>query len=171
MQLTAAIVGPAHGLRGDVYLDVRTDDPDRLAPGSELDTDSPTYPRLLITSARAHKGRLLVTFDAIESREDAEELRGIALLVDESDEDDAWYPHQLEGLRAIDPRGATIGTVVGLRPGAAQDLLLIKHEAGTTPVPFVEALVPVIDLDAGTVTVDAPPGLLDDPDLTGGRTR
>lgn len=162
MEMTAAVVGPAHGLHGEVTLDVRTDDPDRLAPGEVLTTDSRRFPTLTVLGLRPHKGRTLATFEEVATREDAEELRGAALLVEERAEDDAWYPHELRGLRALTPAGEVLGTVTGLQPGAAQDLLLVDTGGRTVMVPFVRALVPSVDVAAGSVTVDAPPGLFDD---------
>lgn len=161
MRLTAAVVGHAHGLRGEVTLDVRTDDPGRLRPASVLDTDSAQFPRLTVAGVRRHQGHLLASFDEVASREDAESLRGARLLVEESAEEDAWYPHELEGLRALTPTGRDLGVVVGLQPGPAQDLLLVRHGGRTVMVPFVRELVPEVDTRSGTVTIDAPPGLFD----------
>ena len=96
------------------------------------------------------------------SREEAEALRGARLLVEEHEEEDAWYPHQLKGLTARTPSGEVLGTVSGLTPGAAQDLLLVTTEAGTVMVPFVTQLVPTVDVEGGFVVIDAPPGLFDD---------
>ena len=98
MQLTAAIVGPAHGLRGEVIVDVRSDDPEVLAPGSRLDIagDQRT---LTVHSVRVHKDRVLASFEECSTREEAEALRGARLLVDAHPEEDAWYPHELKGDR------------------------------------------------------------------------
>ena len=148
MQLTAAIVGPAHGLRGEVIVDVRSDDPEVLAPGAR--------------SVRVHKERVLAAFEECNSREEAEALRGARLLVDAHPEEDAWYPHELKGLQARTPSGDVLGTVSGLTPGAAQDLLLVATDRGTVMVPFVTALVPTVDVEGGVVVIDAPPGLFDD---------
>lgn len=161
MQLTAAIVGPAHGLRGEVILDVRSDDPDVLAPGAILEIAGRGR-ALTLRSARVHKDRVLASFEECQCREDAEELRGARLLVEEHEEEDAWYPHQLKGLRARTPGGDVLGTVSGLTPGAAQDLLLVATDAGTVMVPFVTAIVPTVDVEGGVVVIDAPPGLFDD---------
>lgn len=168
MEMTAAVVGPAHGLHGEVTLDVRTDDPARLAPGEVLTTDSTRFPSLTVEGVRPHKGRVLATFAEVLTREDAEALRGAALLVEERVEEDAWYPHELEGLRALTPGGEVLGTVTGLQPGAAQDLLLVDTGRRRVMVPFVEALVPDVDIEAGTVTIDAPPGLFDDDTVDAG---
>lgn len=161
MQLTAAIVGPAHGLRGEVILDVRSDDPEVLAPGASLEIAG-RGAALTVRSVRVHKDRVLASFEECASREDAEALRGARLLVEEHEEEDAWYPHQLKGLAARTPGGEDLGTVTGLTPGAAQDLLLVKTPAGTVMVPFVTQLVPTVDVDGGVVIIDAPPGLFDD---------
>ena len=161
MQLTAAIVGPAHGLRGEVILDVRSDDPEVLTPGAHLDVAG-RGAVVTVRSIRVHKDRVLVSFEECVSREDAEALRGVRLLVEEHEEEDAWYPHQLKGLAARTPGGEVLGTVSGLTPGAAQDLLLVKTQAGTVMVPFVTQLVPTVDVEGGFVVIDAPPGLFDD---------
>ncbi len=161
MQLTAAIVGPAHGLRGEVILDVRSDDPEVLAPGASLEIAG-RGAALTVRSVRVHKDRVLASFEECASREDAEVLRGARLLVEEHEEEDAWYPHQLKGLAARTPGGEDLGTVTGLTPGAAQDLLLVKTPAGTVMVPFVTQLVPTVDVEGGVVIIDAPPGLFDD---------
>ena len=161
MQLTATIVGPAHGLRGEVILDVRSDDPEVLAPGASLEIAG-RGAALTVRSVRVHKDRVLASFEECASREDAEALRGARLLVEEHEEEDAWYPHQLKGLAARTPGGEDLGTVTGLTPGAAQDLLLVKTPAGTVMVPFVTQLVPTVDVEGGVVIIDAPPGLFDD---------
>ena len=161
MQLTAAIVGPAHGLRGEVILDVRSDDPEVLAPGASLEIAG-RGAALTVRSVRVHKDRVLASFEECASREDAEALRGARLLVEEHEEEDAWYPHQLKGLSARTPGGEDLGTVTGLTPGAAQDLLLVKTPARTVMVPFVTQLVPTVDVEGGVVIIDAPPGLFDD---------
>ena len=161
MQLTAAIIGPAHGLRGEVILNVRSDDPAVLAPGACLEVEGREL-TLTVRAVRMHKDRVLASFDECVSREDAEALRGARLLVEEHEEEDAWYPHQLKGLQARTPGGDVLGTVSGLTPGAAQDLLLVSTPHGRVMVPFVSALVPTVDVEGGVVIIDPPPGLFDD---------
>ena len=104
MLMTAAIIGPAHGLKGEVVLDVRSDDPAVLAPGASL-VLSGSGSGVVVESTRVHKGRVLARLGGVGTREEAEALRGAALLVAPHDEEDAWYPHQLKGLRAQDPQG------------------------------------------------------------------
>lgn len=161
MLMTAGIIGPAHGLRGEVMIDVRSDDPQLWEPGARmlLNEDEHT---LTIRSVRTHKGRLLVSFEGVNSRDGAQSLRGGRLLVEEHSEDDAWYPHELKGAQVYTPESEILGEVVGLRFGAAQDHLVVKTERGSVLVPFVHAIVPKVDASSRRITVDPPPGLFDD---------
>lgn len=164
MQLTVATIGRAHGLRGEVALDVRTDTPaERLAVGTVLATEPAAAGPLTITRVRAQNERWYVTFAEAADRTAAEGLRGVALVVDAdaSDEEDAWYPHELAGLRVERPDGELVGEVVGLEHLPAQDVLVVRETGGErTLVPFVRAIVPVVDVPGGRVVVDAPHGLL-----------
>lgn len=162
MLMTAGIIGPAHGLRGEVIVDVRSDDPGIWAPGTLLRLDGETDSSLTVLGARTHKGRLLLSFDEIDSRDAAEALRGRTILIEERPEEEAWYPHELEGARVETPSGESLGVLVGLRFGAAQDLLVVRTPRGEVLVPFVRALVPEVDAAERRIVVDPPPGLFDD---------
>ncbi len=157
--LVAGIVGAARGLRGEVGVEVRTDRPQAVfGSGAKLKLrDGRT---LTVTGARPHNDRLYLTFAGVTSREDAEALRGQELLVAAELEDDAWYPHQLEGLPAVTGEGEQLGTVTGIYAGVAQDMLVVETAEGTEVlVPLVVDLVPEVDLDAGRVVVSPPEGL------------
>ncbi|GGM22307.1 ribosome maturation factor RimM [Promicromonospora citrea] len=168
MQLTVARVTKAHGLRGEVALDLRTDDPEtRLAVGERLDTVPADAGPLTVTQVRQHQGRWLVAFAEVADRTAAEGLRGVELVVEVegSDEEDAWYPHELAGLRAELEDGTVVGTVVTLEYLPAHEALLIEEslpDGGTarTLVPFVLAIVPVVDVAGGRVVLTPPGGLL-----------
>lgn len=168
MLLTVARIGRAHGLRGEVALDVRTDVPDeRLAAGAVLTTDPASAGPLTIQRSRVQQGRWFVTFEGIADRTAAEALTGVALVVDAADEpeddedDDAWYPHELAGLRAEGTDGRLLGEIVGLEHAPAHDLLMLREPDGArTLVPFVRAIVPVVDVPGGRVVLDPPGGLL-----------
>ena len=166
MQLVVARVGRPHGIRGEVSVEVRTDDPEgRFVPGARLETDPASAGPLTIETARDHNGKILLTFEEVPDRSAAEGLRGVLLLGEavEDDEEDAWYDHQLVGLVADDPDGQRLGEVVGVEHGAAQDLLVLRLTEGRTArVPFVAALVPEVDVPGGRVVVDPPAGLLDE---------
>lgn len=170
MQLTVAIVGAAHGLKGEVKLDVRTDDPERrLAVGAALETDPADMGPVTIASRREYKGAQYVRFAEYSDRTGAESLRGVKLVI-ESDEDeaeeDAWFPHELQGLEALDPEGYELGVVVGLEPMPAQDLLVVREPDGIlTRVPFVKEIVIEVDLEDHCVVIDAPAGLFSPDEL------
>ncbi len=165
MLLTVARIGRAHGLRGELALDLRTDDPEaRLAVGTVLPTEPADRGPLTVAGTRVAQGRWYVTFAEVPDRTAAEALRGVELVV-EADEDggdeDAWYPHELAGLRAEHVDGRVLGEVVGLEHLPAQDALVLREPDGTrTLVPFVRAIVPVVDVPGGRVVLDPPGGLL-----------
>ena len=164
MQLVVARIGKAHSLKGEVTLDVRTDDPDnRLAVGEVLATNPAEAGPLTVLSRRMHQGRMLVRFAEAGDRTAVEALRGVELVVDASasDDDDAWYPHELAGLTVELQDGAVVGKVITLEPAPAHDLLIIKEPNGArTAIPFVKAIVPVVDVPGGRVVIDPPGGLL-----------
>jgi 16S rRNA processing protein RimM len=172
IEVVVGRVGKPHGLRGEVTLDVRTDEPDRrFVAGAVLRAEPPrgsTSPlrSLTVTSSRWHSSRLLVSFAELGDRTAAEAARGIMLhahlRADETPEDpDEFYDHQLVGLAAYDLDGRELGSVTGLVHGGAQDLLSIRTSDGRdTLVPFVRQLVPEVDVAGGRVVVADRPGLV-----------
>lgn len=166
MQRVVARIGRAHGLRGEVTAQVRTDSPDeRFVAGAVFVTEPPSAGPLTLECARDHSGVLLLRFVGVTSREDAEALRNTELLVDvvASAEPDAWYEHELVGLRAVHVNGSVLGEVIRLDAGAAQDLLVVRPSGGPAEVlvPFVRALVPEVDVAGGQVVLDPPGGMFD----------
>jgi len=159
-------IGRAHGVRGDVAVDVRTDEPDRRFAA---DTRYVT-PRgeLTIRASRWHSGRLLLQFDGIDDRSAAEGLRGIELRAsiepgDTPDDPEEFYDHELTGLRVESAGGDLVGTVAEVLHLPAQDTLVVRGpDDSERLVPFVSALVPVVDLDGGRLIVADRPGLLAD---------
>ena len=172
IEVVVGRIGKPHGVRGEVTVDVRTDEPERrFVAGAVLRAQPPrgsATARSAVTVARArwHQTTLLVTFEEIGDRSAAEAARGLVLHAtipaDESPEDpDEFYDHQLVGLSAYDLDGAPLGEVSGLVHGGAQDLLTIRTPDGRdTLVPFVKALVPEVDLVARRVVVADRPGLV-----------
>ncbi|SNT06399.1 16S rRNA processing protein RimM [Micrococcales bacterium KH10] len=165
MELIVARIDRAQGLKGEVALTVRSDRPEqRLAVGAELHADAPEVDTLTVASARTYKGRWYVRFEEVTDRNGAEALRGINLSTDAeaSDEENAWYPHELEGLRVELPDGTVAGTVIGLEQFPAQDMLVIaERPGGRTLIPFVRQIVPVVAPEEGRVVIDPPGGLLE----------
>ena len=169
--LVVGRIGRPHGLKGEVAVEPRTDEPERrFATGAVLRTErnrpgAPQPAPLTVGGHRWHSGRLLVTFEEIADRTAAEEARGILLVVpvdpDETPEDpEEFYDHQLVGLSVEDAGGAALGTVVAVQHGTGQDLLLIEVDGAEVLFPFVSALVPEVDVAGGRIVVDDRPGLL-----------
>lgn len=165
-------IGRPHGIRGEVTVEPRTDEPERrFAAGARLlvrtgATDGPVPTTLTVGGIRWHQDRLLVRFEELADRTAAEGARGwlLALMVDpaERPEDpEEFYDHQLVGLQVVTTEGVEVGTVADVLHSAAQDLLVVRRAARDVLVPFVSALVPEVDLAAGRVVVADRPGLLD----------
>ncbi len=167
--VVVARIGKPHGLKGEVTVRVHTDAPDqRFVVGETFRTDPAAKGPLTLRTHRVHNGIHLLAFDEAADRTAAEGLRGTQLLIDAQDddgEDDAWYADDLIGLSVVDTDGAQLGTVVELHDRPAQDLLEVRLVSGRIGyVPFVEQLVPEVDIDGGRIVVDPPPGLLDLPE-------
>ncbi|MEO3782920.1 ribosome maturation factor RimM [Actinocorallia sp. B10E7] len=166
MQLVVGRIGKPHGIRGDLTVDVRTDDADtRFAPGATLTTDPVTAGPLTVDTARWHSGRLVVRFVGISDRNRAEELRGTWLVIDSSEilpssDPDEFHDYQLVGLKVVTTAGEEIGTVSEVLHHA-QELLVIDTGQGDKLVPFVSAIVPEVDVEGGRLVVDPPGGLFD----------
>jgi 16S rRNA processing protein RimM len=164
MRVVLARVGRPHGIRGDVSLDVRTDRPaDRFVVGLTYLTDPPGSGPLTLRLWREGPKGTVAGFDQVCDRSGAEALRGVELVadVDPAEEEDAWYPAQLKGLRVELPDGTAVGQVVSVVAMPAQDLLEIRQPgAPNALVPLVEALVPVVDVDGGLIVIDPPAGLV-----------
>ena len=168
MDLVVGRIGRPHGVRGEVTVEVRTDDPDaRFAPGSSLRTDPAERGPLTVAAVHPRSGGLVLAFEGVGSREEAEALRGTVLVVDsaelpEIEDADEWYDHQLVGLAAVDPAGAALGEVADVVHAPASDLLVVRDADGREHlVPFVRELVPAVDVPGGQVVVDPPEGLFD----------
>ncbi len=170
--LVVGRIGRPHGIRGEVTLEVRTDEPGRrLADGAVLAVRA-AGPQdrqpaaVTIVGTRWHQDRLLVRFVELGDRASAEAARGWELTVpldpDESPEDpEEFYDHQLVGLLVEDSSGRARGTVTAVQHGAGQDLLHVDVDGRDVLLPFVRALVPEVDVAAGRIVVDDRPGLLD----------
>jgi 16S rRNA processing protein RimM len=171
MQLVVGRVGRPHGIRGELTVQVHTDDPDlRFAAGSVLATEPAARGPLTISSSRWHSGRLLVTFAGYTDRSQAEELRGTMLVMDSAEvgpspDPEEFHDYELIGLAVQTVAGDPVGVVADvLHQG--QDLLVVRP-AGEHPdgsqllVPFVAAIATEVDVTAGRLVIDPPPGLLE----------
>ncbi len=205
MQLVVGRIARPHGVRGEVSVEVRTDEPGRrFAVGRVLATDPVEAGPLTVEAVRWHSGRLLIQFAGITDRNEAEDLRGTWLTLDSaeagpSDDPDEFHDAELIGLAVVTTTGEPVGRVTDVRH-FGQDLLVIEPQptgtvkaadpAGSVPtgplpsgpagrgpvppgrqargaadsellVPFVAAIVPEVDVAAGRLVIDPPPGLLE----------
>jgi 16S rRNA processing protein RimM len=172
VEVVVGRIGKPHGLRGEVTVEVRTDEPERrFASGVALRAQAPRgsafgMSTLSVARSRWHQTRLLVTFEGLTDRNAAEAARGVLLhaTIDADaspDDPDEFYDHQLVGLAAYDEDGRPLGEVSAVVHGGAQDLLTVRTPDGRDAlVPFVKALVPEVDVAGGRVVVADRPGLV-----------
>jgi 16S rRNA processing protein RimM len=170
VELTVGRVVKAHGVTGELVVDIRTDDPElRFAPGSVLRTKKAGRPEgtYTVEAARPHGSRLLLRLTGVADRDGADALRGSVFVVDSADlppidEADTYYDHQLEGLRVRTTTGLELGAVTEVLHTAGGELLAVKRDqAPELLVPFVSAIVTSVSLEDGVVDIDPPDGLLD----------
>ena len=169
VEVVVGRVGRAHGVRGEVSVDVHTDEPERrFAPGAELRADGCDSDALTVVAARSHGARLLVTFRQVSDRTAAESLRGATLLAviaegERPADPEEFYDHQLVGVAVRTEERGVVGRVSDVLHLPSQDVLVVATGDGREAlVPFVGALVPSVDLELGELTVADQPGLLDD---------
>lgn len=160
----------AHGLKGALKLELYTDDPNRrFVPGAafslQVPTTSPWHGQSIVLSElRWYNGAPVAFFEGVADRTAAETLVKAILWTDDTDqspEENAWYDHQLVGLR-VHRDGIDVGAVSRVDHLPAQDLLIVDTSSGEVLVPFVAAIVPTVDIAAGTVTVTPPAGLFEE---------
>ena len=189
MELVIGRVAKSHGIRGEVVVEVRTDEPDeRFAPGTVLrgrtrgaaaggSADSAaTTSDFTVEAAREHSGRLLLRLSEVSDRASADALRGTLFVVDtaelpESSDPDEFYDHELEGMivryaEGHARAGEEIGTVREVLHSAAGELLSVRPvgtDRGEVLIPFVAVMVPRVSREERVIEVDPPDGLLSEP--------
>lgn len=170
MDLVVGRIGKAHGIRGEVNVGIRTDEPEeRFAVGAVLRTDPAERGPLTVRSQRFVSGQKLVLgFDEVPDRTVAETLQGTMLVIGtdelpELDDDDDFYDHELIGMQAQTEDGELIGEVVDVVHGPGGDTLAIKASGRGREilVPFVRDIVPTVDRSTRTMTLTPPEGLLE----------
>jgi len=160
-------VGKAHGVRGDVFVTPWTDNPgERFVPGAAFFTDPQHHAPLVVAAARDHSGKLVVHFDGIDSRNDAETIRGVLVLMPAAErppieDPDEFYDSDLVGLTVYLTDGSELGPVTDVIHSPADSLLSIDVAGREVLVPFRRAFVPVVDLAQRRIEIDPPEGLLE----------
>ncbi|MFJ9620242.1 ribosome maturation factor RimM [Streptomyces sp. NPDC101181] len=169
MQLVVARIGRAHGIKGEVTVEVRTDEPElRLGPGAVLATEPAATGPLTIASGRVHSGRLLLRFEGVGDRSAAEALRNTLLIAEVDpdelpEEEDEFYDHQLIDLDVVLADGTEIGRITEISHLPSQDLFIVERPDGSeVMIPFVEEIVTGIDLEEQRAVIAPPPGLIDE---------
>lgn len=176
-------IGRAQGLKGEVTVQIFTDEPEyRFAPGAVLYTKDGEE-EYVVESSRTFKNRWIIKFEGIDDRDASEAANGVVLYGEADDpeemlEADEWYPKDLISLEARLAEGNTLGLAPGTVVGKVVDVIevaqwLLKiHLANPVKdadgvvvensalVPFVDELVPDIDLEGGYLTLDPPGGLI-----------
>lgn len=166
MDLQVARIGKPHGIRGEVTVQLFTDTPEeRFEPGAVFRVEPASSGPLTISSARWNKDILVLGFEETPDRSAAELLRGAKLFIDATDttedDGDAWYEHELVGLEAR-VGSDVVGRVSALRTLEVQDLLIVERPDGEEVlVPFVEEIVPEVNIEGGFVVLSPPAGLLE----------
>ncbi|WP_067808793.1 ribosome maturation factor RimM [Nocardia beijingensis] len=172
MELVVGRVAKSHGVRGELVVEVRTDEPEaRFAPGARLRGRLPRATEVrefTVESAREHSGRLLVFLAGVTDRTGADALRGMLFVVDSADlppseDPDEFYDHELEGLEVRLLDGTVVGSVREVLHSAAGELLEVRaaDDGREILIPFVTAIVPTVSLADGVIVIDPPEGLLD----------
>jgi 16S rRNA processing protein RimM len=169
VQLVVARIGRAHGIKGEVTVEVRTDEPElRLGPGAVLATDPAAVGPLTIESGRVHSGRLLLRFEGVADRTAAEALRNTLLIAEVDPEElpeepDEYYDHQLMDLDVVLTDGTEVGRITEISHLPSQDLFIVERPDGSeVMIPFVQEIVTEIDLEEQRAVIDPPRGLLDE---------
>jgi 16S rRNA processing protein RimM len=156
------IVAP-FGIRGEVKVRIETDDPDRFTLLDSVYLGKALRP-YAIESSRIHQGNALLHFRGVDDRTAAEELRGQYVYVAMKDalplEEGEYYVHQIEGLATVTAEGERLGTIREVLQTGANDVYVVEGPKGEILLPAIADVILGVDLDAGTITVRIPDGLL-----------
>ena len=161
----------AHGLKGALKLELYTDSPDqRFRAGQELELQVPETSEwfgktVKVAELRFYNQSPVLFLEGIQDRSQAETLVKAILLIETDPEQlpedpEAWYDHQLVGLKALVGE-EVVGKVIRVDHLPAQDLLAIETSSGEVLVPFVKQIVPSVDIKTGQVVLTPPAGLFE----------
>ena len=166
-RICVGVIGAPRGVRGEVRIKSYTAEPDALARYGPL-TDESGRREFRLSVVDRQGDMLVARIEGVGDRNAAEALKGIRLYVARAAlpaaGEDEYYQADLIGLRAETPEGGPLGTVRAVEDFGAGPLLeIVLGDGRPVLVPFTEAVVPVVDIGAGRVVIDAPPGLLEGP--------
>jgi 16S rRNA processing protein RimM len=165
-RILVGLVARAHGLKGEVVVDVLSDAPERFLPGSVVTGAAPKDVAgrdLKVSESRPFQGRLLVTFEGFATREDAEAIRGFELTIERSRvaplPEGMHYRFQLVGLAVRTTAGAPLGSVAEVFGTGSNDVLVVRDKEHEILIPMLEGVIVSVDLAGRVVVVEPPPGL------------
>jgi 16S rRNA processing protein RimM len=168
--LVVGQITSAHGLRGEVSVELHTDFPERFQAGTTIYMGDELQP-VEIQHARPHKANMLLRFHDVETRDDAERMRGIWLYIEEEDaaplEDDTYWIHDIIGLQVVSDDGRELGRISDVMSTGANDVYVIQPAPGVNRdrellLPAVADVIQKVDLETGNMVVSLIPGLLDE---------
>jgi 16S rRNA processing protein RimM len=159
-----------HGIRGDILLDVETDFPERLKPGTSIYVGD-TKQQLKITRRRSHNDGLILGFEGISNAEQCARYRAHTVYVLAEDRpplpEGEYYHHQILGLKVVDESGAVLGVITEIIETGANDVYVVTNPESTARdilIPAIKQVLLDVNLDAGTMLVHLLPGLVDNDD-------
>lgn len=168
-RVCVAKIGAAHGLRGEVRLQVFTEDPDAIRSFGELESEDGTK-KFRVASLRPAKGHFVAKFEGVNDRNASELLTNIELFVSRDklpkiEDDGEFYHADLIGLRVEDKAGKNYGVVIAVRNYGASDLIEVGEptKKSGTLIPFIDQFVPEVDVENGRVIIEPAPGLFEEP--------
>ncbi len=161
--LAVGRIGGAHGIRGELKVEVLTDFTHRFDPGSRLFLEGDEV-ECEIVSARPHKAYMLVKLKGIENRTEAQQLRGLHLLVHRDKATplpkDEYYADELVGLRIITTKGMELGELTEVLWTAANECYVVQGPFGEVLLPAIAEVIQEVDLQNGEMLVSLLPGLV-----------
>jgi 16S rRNA processing protein RimM len=166
--MAVGMITSAHGLRGEVKVELHTDFPDRFAPGVEVYLGE-ELEKATIRAARPHQGQLLMQFHGTDTREDADALRGLWLFIPDDEavelEEDTYFVHDIIGLSVQTTGGTLLGTVKEVLFTGANEVYVVATPTEPSReilLPAIADVVKEVNLAEGILTVELLPGLVED---------
>lgn len=157
-------IARAHGVRGEVAVQILSEIPERFAPGAVLHLEDGTT--LTVEASRPHGQRLLVRFREVPDRNRADELRGQVLIIAASEVPDApqgsYWPHQIEGCEVVTEEGRSLGRVAEVMRAPANDVWSVRDDGGEVLIPALADVVVSVDVETRRIVVRETPGITND---------
>jgi 16S rRNA processing protein RimM len=157
--ITVARIIAVHGVHGEVKVEPLSDFPHRFERGSSLVLDGAP---VVVERSRAQGRNLILKLEGIDTRNAAEELTGKELTVAEAaaiEEEGVYYLHDVIGLRVEDGSGKELGRLVEVLSTGSNDVYVVRGEEGELLLPALEDVILRVDVSAGLMVVDVPPGI------------